>query len=106
MWVCRLAPITRIGTMRKFLLIASVAAIAVTAPAQAERGGHKGEPAEAQAHASEGGGKQRAERAERTQVKAKGRSEAPGQARAQRPFETRQTRPQFERRARTQEARS
>ena len=108
--------------MRRFLLIASVAAMAISAPALAERGGHKGEQAQPQAQSqaqSGGGGKQRAER---TQVQAQGGSEVHGQARPQRAehgfqpqfqnrerrartIETRQA-PQFERRARTQEARS
>jgi hypothetical protein len=113
-------------------LIASVAAMAVTAPAQAERGGHKGE-AEAQAQANSDGGSKRAERAQaraqaRTEVRAQARPERAFQARERRveqrsfeprvqvhqqaserrarAFEMRAAQPQFEPRAKVQETRN
>ena len=69
--------------MKKFLLIASVAAMAVTAPATAERGGGKGER-QAQAEASRGGGGQRAERAQVREQRAQARPQRIEQARPQR----------------------
>jgi len=116
--------------MRKFLLIASVAAMAVTAPAAAERGGPKGE-AQAQAKGNHGGQRaeraqarpQRAERVQRVEREAPRRAQrveqrAPRiQARQQaterrsiverrsRAVEARQANARVERRARVQEAR-
>ena len=75
--------------MKKFLLIASVAAMAVTAPASAERGGGKGER-QGQAETQRGGG-QRAERAQAREQRA--------QARPQRMEQARQARPQRAERA-------
>jgi len=75
-------------------LIASVAAMAVTAPAAAERGGRKGEQQQAQEQAesqpSRGGGRQRAERAQAREQRVQ--QERPQRAeRSQRDFQ-----PQFQ----------
>ena len=75
--------------MRKFLLIASVAAMAVTAPAAAERGGHKGDrEAQAQAKSNQGG-----QRAEHTQARPQRAQARPQRAeRAERRAQPRQQR--------------
>ena len=83
--------------MRKFLLIASVAAIAVAAPAGAERGGTKGEhgggQAQGQAQAqNNGGGGQRAERAQARQQARPQRAEQASQPQFQAPRQPRQQR--------------
>ena len=87
-------PSPGIGTMRKFLLIASVAAMAVTAPASAERGGRKGEEQQARSQPTRGGGGQKAERVQAREPRVK--QERP--QRTERAFQ-----PQFESRERPQQ---
>jgi hypothetical protein len=74
--------------MKNYLLIASVAAMALTAPAQAERGGRKADQ-QAQAESPRGGGG--GQRAERQQVREQRAQARPQQMqRAERAFQPRQ----------------